>query len=157
MRKNVVGFGIAGLILGILSIMAGFSPFLWIVGLILGIVGLILSIKQRKINPNGMAIAGLVLSIIGIVLSGIIFIIYSLLSVFLFAVQSEHLSSDLSDCQGKGGICVMNSEKCPTYTLHSSAFSCLNSEKCCLGSPKECTENSGCSGGGTCKNGLCYS
>ena len=65
------GMAIAGLVLGIVSLV-----FCWIafVGLIAGIVGLILSVMGRKNcqpGQTGMVTAGLVLSIIGVVFSGI--------------------------------------------------------------------------------------
>lgn len=65
------GFAIAGLVLGIVSIVLCWISF---VGLVAGIVGLILSVMGRKHcapEQTGMVTAGLVLSIIGIVFSGI--------------------------------------------------------------------------------------
>ena len=65
------GLAIAGLVLGIVSLVFCWVPFL---GIIAGVVGLILSVMGRKNcapNQAGMATAGLVLSIVGIVLSGV--------------------------------------------------------------------------------------
>jgi len=66
---------VAGLILGILSLVGGSIPGanafpMWL----FGIVGIILSSIARKKQPSGIATAGLVLSIIGTILSLITFI-----------------------------------------------------------------------------------
>jgi hypothetical protein len=53
------GFGIASLVLGILSIVI---PYL---GLVLGIIGIVVAKKQRKICREGLSLAGLITSIIG--------------------------------------------------------------------------------------------
>ena len=60
---------VAGLVLGILSLVLNFVPYLGITTLPVGIVGLILSVKGRKIEyKKGMATAGMFLSIIGLAL-----------------------------------------------------------------------------------------
>ena len=66
---------VAGLVLGILSLVGGSIPGanafpMWL----FGIVGIILSAIARKNQPSGIATAGLVLSIIGTILSIITFI-----------------------------------------------------------------------------------
>jgi len=58
-------FGIAAVILGILSVLTFFTI---IFPIILGILGLIFALIQRKRNNNRWATAGIVLSIIGIIL-----------------------------------------------------------------------------------------
>jgi hypothetical protein len=58
------GFGVASLVLGILSILI---PYL---GLILGIIGIVLARRQRRIRREGLSLAGLITSIIGTVLWG---------------------------------------------------------------------------------------
>ena len=63
------GMAIAGMVLGILSLVAGF--WFWFVGVPMGIVGLVLSaVGGKKLKaagqPRGMAIAGLVLSIVSL-------------------------------------------------------------------------------------------
>ena len=63
------GFGIAGFVLGLISIPAAFTL---IFGIILGILGIVFSILQFKRQKTGLSIAGLILSIIGILLSLII-------------------------------------------------------------------------------------
>jgi len=69
-------FGVAGVVLGILSI-----AFLGAIGVILGIVGLIFSMKQKKITENKWSRSGMWVNIIGIVLGIIVSIfIASLLS-----------------------------------------------------------------------------
>ncbi len=72
---NDNSFGVAGVILGILSIV-----FSSITGVILGVIGLIFSIKQDKIAKNKWAKSGKVLNIIGIII-GIVFFIYALNSI----------------------------------------------------------------------------
>lgn len=76
-EKKSNGFAIAGLVLGILSIVSSFTIVFaglgWL-GLVLGIVGIVMGVMAKKRNPSGMATAGLVLSIIGTVLCGITFV-----------------------------------------------------------------------------------
>lgn len=67
-QKN--GMAVAGLILGIVSVV--FSFIITWVGLVTGIIGIICSAKGMKIQvKKGMAVAGLVCSIIGTSISGI--------------------------------------------------------------------------------------
>jgi hypothetical protein len=66
--------GVAGLVLGILSAVGGWIPFINYFAWVFGIVGIILSVLGRKKaaaenKPTGVATAGLVLSIIGLVIS----------------------------------------------------------------------------------------
>ena len=59
---------VAGLVLGIISIVLIWIPIINLLSLPLGIIGLILSVKGRKIEAKkGMATAGMVLSIIALV------------------------------------------------------------------------------------------
>lgn len=62
------GFGTASLVLGIMSLLIFWFPF---VGLALAIIGIVLAVKQKKIKLCGMATGGLVLSIIGVCLAGL--------------------------------------------------------------------------------------
>lgn len=77
-KKPADGKSIAGLVLGILSVILffiGFATFwTWLVGLVMSIVSIILSALGYKEGKNGCAIAGLVLSIIALVLNAILFI-----------------------------------------------------------------------------------
>ena len=58
--------GIAGLVLGIISVViGGFIPSVGWLGLIVGIVGIILAAIACKKEKKGINTAGLVLSIIG--------------------------------------------------------------------------------------------
>lgn len=69
-NSNANGLAVAGLVLGIVSLVFAFL-YTWI-GLIAGIVGIILSVKGRvSVEKRGIATAGLVCSIIGTALSGI--------------------------------------------------------------------------------------
>lgn len=82
------GFGIASLVLGILTV-AGFAvPFLnyvtiatGVVGLILGVVGLVIKFRPRK-----AAVTGVVLSGLGLVLSIILVVVYA--AVFTGAAEA---------------------------------------------------------------------
>lgn len=67
--------GIAGLVLGIISVVIGVAiPSIGWLGLIAGIVGIILSALAIKQQPAGIHTAGLVLSIIGVGLSLVLWI-----------------------------------------------------------------------------------
>jgi len=70
MKKEDNSFGVAAVILGILSIM-----FASINGIILGVIALIFAKKQQKRSPNSWGKNGKILSIIGIILSIIIMIV----------------------------------------------------------------------------------
>ena len=66
------GFAIAGLILGIASVVLGYET--WYLGVAAGVVGLILSIRAKKSYEaagmkSGMATAGFILSIVGLAVS----------------------------------------------------------------------------------------
>ena len=63
------GLGIAGMVLGIVSIMATF----FVVGVIIGVVGICLSTAaiKRSNSQKGMAITGLVTSIVGVVMGAV--------------------------------------------------------------------------------------
>ena len=84
MAKKSIGYGIASLVLGIVSIV-----FCWafIFGAVAGILGIIFFVQQRKRSPSGMAVAGLVTSIIGLAISTL----YSLAWIFFLATISFYL------------------------------------------------------------------
>ena len=67
MDSSKNGMAIAGLVLGIVSLV--FSFFIGWLGLIAGVVGIVLSVKGRQSEKKGLGTAGLVCSIIGTVLS----------------------------------------------------------------------------------------
>ena len=70
MDNNIDNFAVAGLVLGIVSIVFSFI-YIWI-GLASGIVGIVLSTKGlNSTTKKNMATAGLVCSIIGTSLSGL--------------------------------------------------------------------------------------
>lgn len=66
------GFSIAGLILGIASILCCALPCL---NFIIGAIGLVMSIIGRKRNGDGLSMGGLITSIIGVVLALIVILI----------------------------------------------------------------------------------
>lgn len=77
--NGMIGFAIAGMVCGILSIMACafmvFDLFLAISGLVFSIIAI-----NKKYDGRGMAIAGLICSIVGTVLSmGYMFLIFAAL------------------------------------------------------------------------------
>jgi protein-S-isoprenylcysteine O-methyltransferase Ste14 len=65
-------FGVASVVLGILSIVFSSPP---LNGLILGILGFIFAKKQQNRNPNIWSRRGKILSIIGMILS-VVFLIF---------------------------------------------------------------------------------
>lgn len=67
MNEQKNGNAVAGLVLGILSVVLIWLPIFSLLSLPSGIVGLILSVKGRKIEyQKGIGTAGMVLSIIGL-------------------------------------------------------------------------------------------
>ncbi|MFH0701887.1 MAG: hypothetical protein V2A62_05640 [Candidatus Woesearchaeota archaeon] len=77
-----------------------------------------------------------------IIIGAVIALVVLIILMIIFTGKTNKLEGGLSDCQGKGGVCVTAGSACPMYTLESSAFSCSTnsgSDKCCLGSPKKCT------------------
>ncbi|MFH1425639.1 MAG: hypothetical protein ABIG28_02850 [archaeon] len=70
MKKEDNSFGIAAVLLGILSIVFASAN-----GVIFGIIGLIFANKQQKVSKNKWGKNGKILSIIGIILSIILIII----------------------------------------------------------------------------------
>ena len=69
MDKNTDNFALAGLILGISSLVGEWIPYVSILAIPAGIVGIVLSVKGLKSNTKrGMAIGGLVCSIVLLVL-----------------------------------------------------------------------------------------
>lgn len=71
--KRVNGFGITGLVLGILSFFMGVYFCIFpILGLVFSIIGT--SLRKKFNSCNGLAIAGLVLSILTLLFWGIILI-----------------------------------------------------------------------------------
>lgn len=69
MDKNTDNFALAGLILGISSLVGEWIPYLSILTIPAAIVGIVLSVKGLKSNTKrGMAIGGLVCSIVALAL-----------------------------------------------------------------------------------------
>lgn len=63
------GYGVAALVLGIITLLFIFIPPIGIIGIVTGIIGIILGNRGRTLSPPGMAgmaTAGLVCSIVGL-------------------------------------------------------------------------------------------
>ena len=81
------GKAIAGLVLGIVSLVAGWLPvpFLAFVALPMAIVGLVLAVSAGKQNKSGLQKAAFVIGIIAVVLSAISFVTCGLCAVCVAA------------------------------------------------------------------------
>lgn len=96
------GLAIASLILGICSI--PLALFFSIGGIVCGIIGLILAIMAKnRGNLSGMRTGGLICSIIGLVLS-IVFLIISIVAVFMAMSMVGSLIGGGIDYLGNGGL-----------------------------------------------------
>ena len=85
MKEKTKSWGIASMLCGAFSIPLVIAPYF---GLPLGIVAVVFHSKQKKISPNGYAMAGLVCGIIGIVLNSIMALIVVMALLFLKAFGS---------------------------------------------------------------------
>ena len=76
MDKNTDNFALAGLILGISSLVGEWIPYVSILAIPAGIVGIVLSVKGLKSNTKrGMAIGGLVCSIVSLAIFVLVLIL----------------------------------------------------------------------------------
>jgi hypothetical protein len=80
-QKGATGFGVASLVLGIVSILL---PYL---GLICGIVAIVLARKQRKVFREPLSLAGLITGIIGTALWGLTIIVLLLIIIAVGASE----------------------------------------------------------------------
>lgn len=94
-EKKGNGFGIAGFVLGLCSVILF---WIWFLGGIFAVTGLIFSIIQLKRHKTGLAIAGLVLSIIGILLPLILIVLVTI----MWTSVIPQISSQLDE----GTICL---------------------------------------------------
>jgi len=79
-QKKTHGWGIAGMILGILSLILFLAPY---IGIFLAILAVVFYGVQKKHEPTGLATAGLVTGIIGIVLNSIMLLFFvGIMAVF---------------------------------------------------------------------------
>jgi len=108
-------------------------------------------------NMNRKADASMWWIIIGAVIALVVLIIL----MIIFTGKTNKLEGGLSECLGKGGVCVSSTStsSCPQYTLESSAFTCPNqAQKCCIGTPKKVSPGSDCGSGAIPGEGdYCYS
>ncbi|MBU0459516.1 MAG: hypothetical protein KJ771_01800 [Nanoarchaeota archaeon] len=73
-----------------------------------------------------------------IIIGAVIALVVMIVLLFMFTGKSSDLSTGLSDCEGKGGICSGDLD-CPQSTIKTSTFNCGEGD-CCLGIAKECDE-----------------
>lgn len=88
-QKDGNGFGIAGFVLGLLSILLF---WIWFLGGVIAILGLVFSIIQLRKKKTGLAIAGLVLSIIGILLPLILVVAVTIIWALIIPGIDDQLS-----------------------------------------------------------------
>lgn len=94
-KKPVNGFAIAGMVIGILSlVLCCCSEY---IGLVLGILAIIFSIIAKKQGPSGMATAGLICGIIALVLSAVSIILGFLAASFLKDVIPNFAEMDYEE------------------------------------------------------------
>ncbi len=97
------GQAIAGLVLGIVSLVFGFlGTWFSVIALPLAIVGLVLSaISGKKLKeanePHGIATAGLVLGIISVVLTAILFFTCGICTICVANEVNNALNGDLEE------------------------------------------------------------
>ncbi len=75
-----------------------------------------------------------------IIIGAVIALIVLIILLVMFTGKTGGLEKGLSDCSGKGGVCVsVSREKCPVNSVESSTFSCEpgTEKKCCVGLPKK--------------------
>ncbi len=82
-NKESNGYGVASMVLGIISILFFYIPFL---GLICGILGIIFYNQQKKAFTDGITTAGLITSIIGLILSIIAILFWIIFATILMAI-----------------------------------------------------------------------
>lgn len=90
-----------------------------------------------------------------IIIGAVIALIVLIILLVMFTGKTGGLEKGLSDCSGKGGVCV-SGENCPVNSVESSTFSCPLEEKCCVGLPKK-AKNGKCDTGETVgERDYCY-
>jgi len=91
-----------------------------------------------------------------IIIGAVIALVVMIILMVIFTGKTGTLEGGLSDCEGKGGYCTTESE-CPLNSFSSSAFSCTDGKKCCIGAPEKCVAGT-CKDENkqTCKDGYCY-
>jgi hypothetical protein len=84
-KKEGNGYGIAGLVLGILGILVFIIPFF---NLLMPILAIVFAVKQRKQSSNGVATSALVLGIVGLVIA----VIYDILLIIGLSMPDTEAS-----------------------------------------------------------------
>ncbi len=94
-----------------------------------------------------------------VIIGAVIALIVLIVLLVLFTGKTRGLEGGLTDCAGKGGVCVASGD-CPSNTLQSGTFECSDSVKpqCCVGIPKKCFDDSQCDiNKERCRDSYCYS
>lgn len=95
-NNSANNFGLASVILGIISVTLFFTIF---IPLVLGILGLIFGLTQRKISKNKWSLWGIILSALGIILGLLmLWIVYSWMSNIQQLIQSCMANPGLPGC-----------------------------------------------------------
>lgn len=99
-NKSTNAWGIAGLILGILSLVLFLAPY---IGIVLAITAVVFYGIQKKQEITGTATGALVTGIIGIILNGIMLVFFFGMLAFLGGVDSESNDVDLKQIDTVSG------------------------------------------------------
>jgi len=86
-----------------------------------------------------------------IIIGAVIALVVMIILMVSFVDKTRSAETGLSSCEGKGGVCDINSEGCPSKTLSSRAFQC-STGTCCIGTPKSCKVKAECGDKETCKD-----
>lgn len=92
-----------------------------------------------------------------IIIGAVIALIVMIVMMMIFTGKTQPLAQGLSNCEGKGGVCVGVGNDCPLNTIKVITFDCKENKECCLGNP--ITSPSECSAKGDStefRDGYCY-
>ena|SRR3989338_1395493 len=85
-----------------------------------------------------------------IIIGAVIALVVMIVLMVMFAGKTGGLESGLSDCEGKGGLCISGKVP-PIGMVYSSIFECGDAGKCYIGSPKKCAGDNSCGEGNDCE------
>lgn len=95
-----------------------------------------------------------------IIIGAVIALVVLIILLVLFTGKTGGLEKGLTECVGKGGVCVsvanpgspLVDQGCPGNTLETKAFTCSENQVCCIGVPKTCTADTECGNGKKCRS-----